>query len=377
MPNYLEFDLENKHWDSVPFSDAGNSEVEEDTTNAGKAICTNANGKLDNSFLAHDTDIKNLNVSDTFTFWTNEWEISSSGNINAYGNRIESFADNTRYDAWNTVSGGSHVCVDFGSRRLLPRSGFTYHSSLDWSDENCVKTRVIDDSAGLNWGFFARTDFSSGGTDGKGFFPIVNTTGGGFETVAQDPSTLNGCFVFLQLHTSTSSTGASQARGNTGFQLKTSFATYEWGSKVKVPSLSTSTEEFSVQVGIQSSLISTNALSSRNHIIFHYDRSTYSDDNWRAVTRTSSDSGTVTDTGVSASDSFQKLYFMVDQDNSAARVRFYINGTLVATHTTNIPEDVGLHPRLAILKSVGTTNRAVHLDYMYHRMKFLSHQDRV
>jgi hypothetical protein len=305
MANYLELDINSGIIQQKNPISVGDAEVAEDTTNAGKIVATNANGKLDNSFLAHDTDIKNLNVSGNLT------------------------------------------------------------------------TQIIDDLSGLNWGFFAKTDFSSGGTDGKGFFPMVNTIGGGFETVAQDPSTLNGCFVFLKLHTSTSSTGASQARGNTGFQLKTSFATYEWGSKVKVPSLSTSTEEFSVQVGIQSSLTSTNALSSRNHIIFHYDRSTYSDDNWRAVTRTSSDSGTVTDTGVSASDSFQKLYFMVDQDNSATRVRFYINGTLVATHTTNIPEDVGLHPRLAILKSVGTTSRAVHLDYMYHRMKFLSHQSRV
>jgi hypothetical protein len=237
---------------------------------------------------------------------------------------------------------------------------------------------VIDDLAGLNWGFFAKTDFSSGGTDGRGFFTSLNSLNGGNILIASiDASTVNGCHSYLSLSTSTSNTGASQARGNAGFQLKTSFATYEWGSRVNVLSLSTSTEEFSVQVGIQSSLTSTNSLHTRNHIIFHYDRATYSDDNWRAITRTSSDSGTVTDTGVSASTSFQKLYFIVDQDNSAARVRFYINGTLVATHTTNIPEDVGLHPRLAILKSVGTTSRAVHLDYMYHKMKFLSHQDRV
>lgn len=374
MTNYLEFDLENKHWDSVPFSDTGNSEVEEDTTNAGKAICTNANGKLDNSFLAHATDIKNLNVSGSFSFLSTDWVLDSSGNINAWGDRIESYADNTRYDAWN---GDTNVCVDFYSRQLLPRSEYDYEPSLDWSDENCVKTRVIDDLAGLNWGFFAKTDFSSGGADGKGFFPVINTVGGGSTVQSQDASTLNGCYAVLELTTSTSSTGAAQVRGTGGFQVKSSFATYEWGSRVKVDALSDSSNEFSIQVGIQNSLTSTNALSTRNHIVFHYDRATYGTNNWHAVTRTSSDSGTATDTGVSASTSFQKLYFMVDQNNSAARVLFYINGTLVATNTTNIPENTGLHPRLAILKSAGVTTRAVCLDYMYHRMKFLSHQDRV
>lgn len=374
MSNYLELDINSGIIQQKNPLSAGNTEVAEDTANAGKIIQTNAKGKLDNSFFEHSTDIKNLNVSGVFSFLTNEWEISSSGNINAYGERIESFADNTRYDAWDN---SWVVCVDFYNRKLLPRSEYDYEPSVDWSDENCVKTRVIDDSAGLNWGFFAKTDFSTGDLEGRDFFQTVNTVGGNAFISSVDMSSFQGCHGYLSLTTSTSITGAAQARGSAGFQVKSSFATYEWGSRVKVDNLSDSSNEFSIQVGIQSSQASTNPLDTRNHIIFHYDRATYSDDNWRSVTRTSSDSGTTTDTGVSASTSFQKLYFIVDQNNSAARVRFYINGTLVATHTTNIPENTGLHPRLAILKSAGTTSRSVHLDYMWHKMKFLSHQNRV
>jgi hypothetical protein len=379
MANYLELDINSGIIQQKNPISAGDAEVAEDTTNAGKVVQTNANGKIDNSLFEHDTEIKNLNVLDTFSFFKGEsysdWSISSNGNIYAYGTKIESFSDNTRYDLWD---GDSNLCVNFNLRKLLPRSEDIYPASLDWSDENFLKTRGIDDLEGMNWGFFARTDFSSGSTNGRGFFDAVNVSNGTVSTIPVDPSANDGCFCYLALITGTSAAGAAQARGNLGFQLNSSFCEYEWGARVKIPILSTSTEEFSVQIGIQSSQLPTNLFSTRNHIIFHNDRATYGDSNWRAITRTASDTGTITDTGVAASTSaFQKLYFKFDQDNSAARVRFYIAGNLVATHTTNIPVSAGIHPRAAILKTVGTTPREIYMDYMWHKMKFLSRQSRV
>jgi hypothetical protein len=57
--------------------------------------------------------------------------------------------------------------------------------------------------------------------------------------------------------------------------------------------------------------------------------------NWFAVTRENGNE-TFTDTGVAPTlGTFRNFRIQVEADRSA--VRFYIDGTLVATHTTNIP----------------------------------------
>lgn len=80
--------------------------------------------------------------------------------------------------------------------------------------------------------------------------------------------------------------------------------------------------------------------------------------NWQCVTRKASTS-TVTNSGVAASASFQVLE--IRANSAGTSVDFYIDGTKVATNTTNIPTNaVGLVRK--IIKSVGTTARSLYED---------------
>ena len=56
-------------------------------------------------------------------------------------------------------------------------------------------------------------------------------------------------------------------------------------------------------------------------------------------------------------------------DNTAGNVKFYIDGVLVATHTTNIPI-IALPYRNTIEKTAGTTARILSLDYLQFTQLF-------
>lgn len=72
---------------------------------------------------------------------------------------------------------------------------------------------------------------------------------------------------------------------------------------------------------------------------------------------------TSTDSGVDlADDTYVNLAIAVD--GSGPVVRFYINGRLVATHTTNIPDDENLTIAAMSLSGSATGTRATILDYM-------------
>lgn len=74
---------------------------------------------------------------------------------------------------------------------------------------------------------------------------------------------------------------------------------------------------------------------------------------------------TVTDTGVAAGiSSFDRYEIQMDADGLEARA--YINDTLVATHTTNLPAGTFMAPA-GIYKSAGTTERVLWLDYYRYR----------
>ena len=56
--------------------------------------------------------------------------------------------------------------------------------------------------------------------------------------------------------------------------------------------------------------------------------------------------GTLTDT---TSDLVADTYVVVRFEvEGTSKVRFYVDGSLKATHTTNLPDDVGLTPTFAI-----------------------------
>lgn len=66
--------------------------------------------------------------------------------------------------------------------------------------------------------------------------------------------------------------------------------------------------------------------------LFRYSTSA-SDTNWQCISNDGVTGSTITDSGVAASAAWVTLAV----ETSASNVKFYINGTLVATHTTNLP----------------------------------------
>lgn len=94
-------------------------------------------------------------------------------------------------------------------------------------------------------------------------------------------------------------------------------------------------------------------------IVFVHDRTVYGDNNWRAITRTSSTS-TTTDTGVaSVAGTPRHLQILTDD---LAQVRFVIDGTVVATNTTNIPAaNTSINMRFSMIKTAGTNNRYAYM----------------
>lgn len=126
---------------------------------------------------------------------------------------------------------------------------------------------------------------------------------------------------------------------------------------VQVPTLATGGEDFRCLAGLMQSV---NPFGSgdggTDGVYFYYNTSANA--NWLCVTRASSTS-TTTNSGVAVNTSFVRLTIRVNA--AASSITFYINGTLVATNTTNIPT-ASLGHGAQIQKTAGTTARQFNLD---------------
>jgi hypothetical protein len=136
-------------------------------------------------------------------------------------------------------------------------------------------------------------------------------------------------------------------------------------SNFRVPTLSTAGEEYKTFLGLKDTL--TGAAGSHG-IYFLYDRLA-NGVNWFCVV--DDDSGTTsTDSGVVCT-AGQFDDFQIIMNDAYDEVKFYINGSLVATETTNFPDsgtDYG-HLQNVIVKSAGTTSRDTNVDFLYLAVK--------
>jgi nitrogen fixation protein len=201
----------------------------------------------------------------------------------------------------------------------------------------------------------ASSSFNSYGistfTSGTGAVCIPNTT---------YPNRTNQQGVML-LATGTTATGSANIRigenNATSHYLGNGIYTMQYF--VNIETLSDATNRFFSIIGSN-----TNAnFSNTNGIFFLYDEGigTYgaASPNWKCITRNSTITATITSTVVTAS---QWYVLKIVVNANASSVQFFIDNTLVATHTTNIPTLIT--PRIAHVKTVGTTNRNLFCDYM-------------
>lgn len=212
-------------------------------------------------------------------------------------------------------------------------------------------------------------DFLNGLSSSNILSSMVYGTNGGAGANASFANTVSSAtnIGVADIETGTTTTGYAwindQVLGAKGLYIGGGSHFYE--TVVKLSNLSDGTETFICQLGICTGSTTINTV---DGVYFGYSHS-LSGGNWRCYTSRSS-TDTVTDSGVAASaTSFQRLGFVINAALSS--VTFYINGTLVATHATNIPLSTTAMRRWAIIaKSAGTTTRHLYTDYIQHLVSY-------
>jgi hypothetical protein len=176
---------------------------------------------------------------------------------------------------------------------------------------------------------------------------------------------------FAQFQTGTTATGyiTQTNEGFIGAQFFFGGGTWVFETFVNVEILSDASNRFRFISGFGNA--ATNG-SESNGTFFTYDEGatqngTAASLNWQTQTCNAS-VRTLTTTSVAVTaGAWTKL--RIEVNAAATSVAFYINGTLVATHTTNIPKWLaannprGFNVKQSIVKTIGTTTRSVFCDY--------------
>jgi hypothetical protein len=136
-------------------------------------------------------------------------------------------------------------------------------------------------------------------------------------------------------------------------------------TSVEMANLSTALERFRTLHGFASA---TNSQSEANGAFFTYDEGgvvngTVASANWQCVT-VNNNTRTLTTTTIPVTTTWTKL--RVEVNAAGTSVAFYVNGTLAATHTTNIPlfsQSRFVFVKQGMAKVIGITARVMYCDY--------------
>ncbi len=215
------------------------------------------------------------------------------------------------------------------------------------------------------YGFEFFTDFinetSTTATDGA----LSETNSGTGAAVSQVGPNEAGVIGMAQSATGTTNTGRAALLSGTSCILLGG-GTYFFEARVRVPTLSGATERFQFVIGF---IDTSNAANQADGVFFLYDEGGVSTGsaasaNWQTVTSAAS-SRTFTTTGTAVdANTWVRLGIEINADGSS--VTFFINGTSVATHTSNIPTASGRGTGFGsiLIKSAGTTSRTADCDYI-------------
>lgn len=239
----------------------------------------------------------------------------------------------------------------------------TDRDRLEYYDPYWSWSPMSVDGGSRDWGFENFHDLYANIGNGL-FIPSAIGTG--------SPST----FITISENGIVLQTGTTDATSGYQYLSNTNSITFglnlmRWESRLLIPTLATVGENFIVRTGFSD----TNAANVNDGAYFLADTQGTSTGSavslyWQIVT-CSNGTRTFTTTSILISTTVYSK-FRVDVNAAGTSVRFYIDNVLVGTHTTNIPTGsvraTGL--QTMILKSAGTANRTVNVDYLYYKMKF-------
>jgi len=198
---------------------------------------------------------------------------------------------------------------------------------------------LIDDWAANNSGRFLNADTRNAGTS-NGQAGINDAPRSGLWTIA----------------TGVNTNGGGAMSGNIGYVFS-GFTRLSFAANFRIVTLADGTNSYRIFCGFNSNYDSTTAPTTRSAGFF-YDNNNV---NWQAYTYNSS-VGTITDTGVAAVADGSYNTFCV-RCNGTTNVQFFINNSLVATNTTNLPS-TNVCPSLHIQKTAGNTSRSIISDWV-------------
>lgn len=217
------------------------------------------------------------------------------------------------------------------------------------------------------------TDLEGRGSTVPNFTQLISGTGATTERfVVSVPNASINQIGFCQYQTGTTATGYAVHfnEPNVGTQFFFGGGAWIFETFVCVETLSDATNRFRFITGFGSA--ATNGAEG-NGAFFTYDEGatqngTAATPNWQTQTCVGSVRTLTTTSTVVTAGAWVKL--RIEVNAAGTQVLFYINGTLVATHTTNIPTWVsaanprGFNVKQSIAKTIGTTNRSVFCDYL-------------
>lgn len=199
---------------------------------------------------------------------------------------------------------------------------------------------------------------------------FASSTGTGAATATSNATIATNRPGTFRSTTGTTTTGRA-AFGSTTNALALGGGLTLYETAVNVTTLSDATNRYSMVVGFYDSTTANQV----DAVSFVYDEGGVSTGstasaNWQVVTSSNSTRTWTTTTTAVGAGTWVKLGIIVNAAGTS--VGFYINGTLVATHTANIPTGTAraLGFGSQILKSVGTTARTVDIDYLQAEMEF-------
>ena len=198
-----------------------------------------------------------------------------------------------------------------------------------------------------------------------GGFSFTSSGAGATYTISEyGVNTTENAIGVLGLETGTTTTGYTIGYhcGGGGINMVrfgTAAFTMKW--RLAVSAVSDGTDTYHISFGFSEAASSSKDMTDGAY--FTYTHSVNSG-NWQAVTASAS-TRTTTNLATPPSTSFQTFEIRVNE--AATEVTFYLNGTLVATHTTNIPTADTVGVNINIVKSAGTNERILYADYYYFK----------
>lgn len=160
----------------------------------------------------------------------------------------------------------------------------------------------------------------------------------------------------IQGFTSTGTTAGISVTSQDGFVAGN--YRYRVGWFIAITALDDGTDTYHFYAGIGNN---TNLDYTRG-MYFYYDKSTYADGYWRTVCQDGGGSDIKATTSTVSTD---PVFLEVEVNAAGTSVAFYIDGTLVNTHTSNIDTSTGLWSGASFVKTAGTTSRGFYVDYTY------------